>query len=213
MESKEIVNESILRYNSAKTSVDLGDAPIDNFQLWCVWKHNEIRIKTKTASSSDAPQVEEISKRLATYGADLSWAISEYFLVSRELKTIKDQRQHWYNEKHLEAVRAIKQKGNNSPAVKTIDAFIEQTYHDDHDKWQDKMHDVEMKQQMLEKYVTLWMKMDKVYTSLLYDLNTEFYRAYKQHEKNPKNPYEVKMDTERSEFLEFLKKSGAEDNG
>lgn len=190
----------IEKLNSAQTLKQLGPEP-DDFELWCLWKHNEIRIKTKTTNQNDL-DVHEVSSRVSTYAADLSWAISEYLLISRRLKKEKEDRQHWYNEKHIEAVGVLKQRGNSSPAVKTIEAYIEQTYYTEYVQWQDKLNDLEFKQLSLEKHLTLWMKLDKVYSNLLYELNSEFYRTYKQH-RNEEDPDELVREVIRKGLPDY----------
>jgi hypothetical protein len=193
-------NEYIVYVEQANTLKELGDAPVE-FELWCVWKHHQIRIKTKTVDSKHDPDIGEVSARLTTYAPDLSWSISESLLIAKELKKQKAARQHWYNAKHMEAVSVLKTRGNNSPAVKTIEAYIEQEYHEDYSKWSDILDDLDFKQQSLEKHLTLWMKMDKVYSSLMYDINAEFYRTYKQHKAPSSSSYDPDKELE-----DFIKK-------
>jgi len=202
-------DEYFASIREANTLEALGEEP-EEFDIWCYWKFKEISIKTKTSRDLEVnPDPGRVSERLQTYAPDLSWAISQHQLIMKSLKDTKDARQHWYNEKHLVALRALKAQGNSAPALKSIEAYIEQSFNDEWLAWETELDNLVFKQNSLEKHLTLWMKLDKVLGNLLYEMNTEFWRNYKQQPSAsvPETiSREMLNENEENEFKQFLKK-------
>lgn len=177
-------------FNSIKNATSLnqlGKEPIE-FEMWCFWKHKEIEIKTRLAKDTELnPSLDELSKRIATYPPDCSWAISQRGMISKHLKDLKGAHKSWYNKHHLSALRALKEAGNNAPSVKSIDAYIEQTYQAEWKEWEEIISDYELKLESLQDHLSVWFKLDKVYTTLMYDMNAEYWRSAKKYEPDKIN--------------------------
>jgi hypothetical protein len=165
---------------------ELGPEPED-FEAWCFWKYMETKIKTNIKNKMHTLSPDELRLRCCDYAPDLSWAISQFFMIDKKIEKINRAKKHWYNRKHMYSLKQLKAQGNTSPAVKSIDAYIEYHFTKQWNYWEEKIEDLEKKKKVLEDHKKLWFKLDKTYTTMIYDVNSEWSRTTRDVEQRVKN--------------------------
>lgn len=202
------------------TTIDeLGPEP-DDFEMWCFWKYTETKLKTNIKNKNNDLSVEELRLRCCDYGSDVSWSISMYYIIENRINNITKKRKHWYNKKHVYTMNKMKQQGNSAPSNKSIEAYIEYHFTSQWNYWDKKLSDLELKRKSLDDHKKLWMKLDKTYSSMIYDVNSEWYKVTRDIEQksnksawgsqNLQTPISRKLQQSnvKEHYHEFLKQSG-----
>lgn len=203
-----------------KTLEDLGEEP-DDFEAWCFWKHTEIKIKTNIRNLQNELSVVELRDRCCSYASDVSWAIEQFYIIDNKIKKIEQIRIHWYNRKHLYALQQLKKQGNSAPSIKSIDAYIEYHFTHQWNYWENRIQDLKGKKKILEEHKTLWFKLDKILTTMIYDVNSEWYRTARdveqrvkgissENQSQSKHFPNIQPNNTQNQFNTFLKEAGVE---
>jgi len=195
----EKIAELFKRIQEAQSQDELGDAPED-FQIWCYWKYKQIKLKSNIKDVRGNPSLETLMGRLMEYPSDFSWAISEYeILVDRvdEKERIFKALRGKYK---LEAIKQLRAEKITQPPVDIIEAKIEEINPGMLEQKQKELSNLKLKMDSLEKHISIWMKLDKIYIALMDELNSEFWRTYKKYNNN--QPKRVKDHIEDSQLEE-----------
>jgi hypothetical protein len=122
-----------------------------------IYKHQELEKKT-LLKKDDIVQFGLINDRLATYSADRSFVITEYYLSFRRLKQLNKEYKRWESRKIMwirKGIKERKEKLSDYPKW-MMDAIISETFNIQQRYWDHKIEDLEVQVDFFKDRAELW---------------------------------------------------------
>jgi hypothetical protein len=144
----------------------------EELMAWLLEKHHELVEKTRVAHGGEV-SFAELNQRMAEYGGDYAWAISEDAIAQAAYRRRKLAFDEWYNRLFTIAKNLLPA----GSSVKAIEAQIASDNRVEWQKWQDELLQLELQQNVRAQFLKVWSSLKDIYVELARNMRSDYQTA------------------------------------
>ena len=139
---------------------------------WLLEQHETIVQRTKIVYEEEI-YFSELNKRMAEYGSDYAWAISENTIAEHAYQRKKLEFDRWYNPLFV----SLKKELPTGASAKSVEALMSTKYKEDWDRWKEELLQLELQQKTREQFLKVWGSMKDIYVEIARNMRSDWKSA------------------------------------
>ena len=139
---------------------------------WLLEQHETIVQRTKIVHEEEI-SFSELNRRMAEYGSDYAWAISEDTIAEHAYQRKKLQFDRWYNPLFV----AAKKNLPTGASAKSVEALVSTSHKEVWDQWKEELLQLKLQQRTREQFLKVWGSMKDIYVEIARNMRSDWQSA------------------------------------